>query len=372
MDVIQRAPLSYAANIPLSAFDEAKDIPSQEAALEYVRANLTPTTLSYSYLIWAERNAGVSNGTTFAFGNGDTAANGLVIPQNSRLTRLALACDGTVAGLVVVFQINGLDVASHTFSSMGLSDPLDVPLAEGDVINFIIRGGSTSDDTRVSAEITVEQTLDALVGPRGERGADGDLSWRGVWSAGTVYDANEAVQFSGSSYICTTLTVPGENPVSTPGKWDILAQASAASPTPVYGKRYTGAGQNLNSSLPVIVDFDFEELNSHPLIFQSTAQGVQVLQSGIYEAYFSIGITSPEQRPNLIAQFVINGVADPVPAKGFYVRNLGDHSESSSSLQRLLSLNAGDIIEVQTRQEASPGQVTLPTDEAVLTLKKVQ
>ena len=43
-------------------------------------------------------------------------------------------------------------------------------------------------------------TLDITI-PRGNTGADGDLTWKGGWSSSTTYSTNEAVQYNGSSYI---------------------------------------------------------------------------------------------------------------------------------------------------------------------------
>jgi hypothetical protein len=564
MDKISRNILRYSDNIPLSAFNEPQDIPSQEAALEYVRANLTPTTLSYSYLIWGERNGTIGSGTGFAFGNGASADNALIMPHNARLTRLGLASDGTVSGFVLAFQINGADVASHTFNANGLSSELDIAINAGDVVSFVGRGGSATSDNRVFAEITVDQSIEALMGPKGEkgddgvtynemrfgdgvpptalgndgdiytdrsngdqykkisgtwqlqlnilvdtgtvtgrttfviyaeqndllglnsgeewafgngaevtgnglvigqncqlvkigfattddgtgaevevlkngvstgasvlytgggrtlstlstpvdfqegdlltfrtvtpgsinaasstvaayfeseiiglkgdkgdkgdRGADGDLSWRSIWDAGTVYDINEAVSYNGSSYICTALTVAGEDPVSTPAKWDVLAQAPAGLSIPVAQKIDSAGGANVNQLTPTVFSFNTEEITTAG-VFQSTPNGIQVLQAGVYECYFSIGVSSTIARPNLYARFRINGVGDSVPAKSFYIRAASNHNESSSSLQRIFTLSAGDIIEVETQQEGEAGAVTALINQSTLSLKKLQ
>jgi hypothetical protein len=51
-------------------------------------------------------------------------------------------------------------------------------------------------------------------GPQGPAGAPGDpgLVWRGAWDAGTSYARNDAVEYSGSSYIATEGVAPGAAP----------------------------------------------------------------------------------------------------------------------------------------------------------------
>ena len=36
----------------------------------------------------------------------------------------------------------------------------------------------------------------------GIKGADGDITWQGEWSSATTYTQNQAVQYSGTAYVC--------------------------------------------------------------------------------------------------------------------------------------------------------------------------
>ncbi len=63
-------------------------------------------------------------------------------------------------------------------------------------------------------------------GIQGEPGADGvdglDITWRGAYDGGTGYVVNDAVSYSGSSYICK-LASTGNLPTNTT-YWDLMAQ----------------------------------------------------------------------------------------------------------------------------------------------------
>lgn len=66
-----------------------------------------------------------------------------------------------------------------------------------------------------------------IQGDPGADGADGlDINWLGVYNAGTGYVVNDAVFYSGSSYICK-LASTGNLPTNTT-YWDLMAQQGAA------------------------------------------------------------------------------------------------------------------------------------------------
>jgi hypothetical protein len=67
------------------------------------------------------------------------------------------------------------------------------------------------------------------MGPQGPAGAVG-VSYKGVWSAGTGYIANDAVVFGGTTYLALATSL-GSQPDLNPALWGILAQAGGAGPT---------------------------------------------------------------------------------------------------------------------------------------------
>ena len=50
--------------------------------------------------------------------------------------------------------------------------------------------------------ITGEQPKVTRMEVPGIKGADGDITWQGEWSSATTYTQNEAVQYSGTAYVC--------------------------------------------------------------------------------------------------------------------------------------------------------------------------
>jgi collagen type VII alpha len=63
-------------------------------------------------------------------------------------------------------------------------------------------------------------------GPAGPPGPPG-LNWRGTWTPATPYVQNDAVEYNGSSYVCTQTGNIGHRPDLDTGAWDLLAFGSA-------------------------------------------------------------------------------------------------------------------------------------------------
>jgi hypothetical protein len=66
-------------------------------------------------------------------------------------------------------------------------------------------------------------------GPQGPAGAVG-VSYKGAWTAGTGYVANDAVIFGGTTYLALATSL-GSQPDLNPALWGVLAQAGGAGPT---------------------------------------------------------------------------------------------------------------------------------------------
>lgn len=70
-------------------------------------------------------------------------------------------------------------------------------------------------------------------GPAGVTGAAGapGLLWRGAWSAGAAYSANDGVSSGGNSYISLQSNNTGNAPGSSLSSWSLLAQSGVTGPT---------------------------------------------------------------------------------------------------------------------------------------------
>ena len=66
-----------------------------------------------------------------------------------------------------------------------------------------------------------------VAGPAGAGGAAG-LNWRGTYSSGTNYAANDGVVFQGSAYISLVAGNAGNTPTFSPTAWGLLAAQGAA------------------------------------------------------------------------------------------------------------------------------------------------
>lgn len=99
--------------------------------------------------------------------------------------------------------------------------------------------------------------------------------------------------------------------------------------------------------------------NEDASTYTPSGTGIQVLRTDGYSLRASIHITSTSTRPNQQIRFAINGTpAGNIAATG-YIRNTGDHNESSYHLEEDFNLNANDIVTVVSTPEAGGGAVTL-------------
>ena len=103
---------------------------------------------------------------------------------------------------------NGVDGTAATISVGSVTTSL--PGTSASVTN----SGSTS-----------AATLDFTI-PRGATGANGNIDWKGGWNSSTVYGADEAVYYNGSSYIAIASN-QNVRPDTDNTKWNIMAQAGA-------------------------------------------------------------------------------------------------------------------------------------------------
>jgi len=107
--------------------------------------------------------------------------------------------------------INGLAVGSHTLAVLIMS-------------NATTAGWYC----RCSTFPTLEHLTIQVIEHKANVGLKGDgLVWRGVWTSGTTYAVNDAVNRNNSSYVAL---LPGSNqdPVSAPTYWQYLAQGGTA------------------------------------------------------------------------------------------------------------------------------------------------
>jgi len=144
---------------------------------------------------------------------------------------------GTGFADVPSFMISGYHRTSGAAEDTGsLTIPLTVSVGDKLRIQVIRYTGS---DTMVTIPDGMNITIfnskgsKGLRGSKGDPGADGDMTWEGVWSAtfngGSGYDTNMVVQYQGSAFVCIAsgnTNNPG-TPASPNIGWELHAEKGA-------------------------------------------------------------------------------------------------------------------------------------------------
>jgi len=92
---------------------------------------------------------------------------------------------------------------------------------------------------------------------------------------------------------------------------------------------------------------------------------------GVYEVYGSFYMISQAQRPNVGIEFTIDGVKQNIRGDMGYIRNLGNHNQSSVNLRQTLQLISGQKIGVSFIQLAQLGIVSLIVNTSILSIKRI-
>ncbi|WGF92907.1 hypothetical protein [Aequorivita marisscotiae] len=152
--------------------------------------------------------------------------------------------------------------------------------------------------------------------------------------------------------------------------------------------RYTNRNTTFNlnqasaQSLPI---FGYEEWNDDSTLYQATIgnNGNQIIvrEDGRYEVTANISITSPNldnNRTNIDAEFVVNpntasALYPGATASTGYIRNNGQHNNSSLHLFEVIELETNDILVIEVMKEAGGSTVTMRVEGGCnFTIKKVK
>jgi hypothetical protein len=146
------------------------------------------------------------------------------------LVELAITTDWTInaANTVVTLVVpaaGGETVVLQRVTSL-LDADLPVTFTQGAAITKANLDDSVHDLNHKIQELADNQS--DVTGPQGPPGPPGDdgapgLVWRGPWDSGTSYDAPDAVEFGGSSWVALGPSLNSQ-PDSNPSDWDLLAQ----------------------------------------------------------------------------------------------------------------------------------------------------
>lgn len=99
--------------------------------------------------------------------------------------------------------------------------------------------------------------------------------------------------------------------------------------------------------------------------FTSTSAGITVPTTGFYICSFNIPVNGAVARGCPEIRFSINGTGQNESSACTYIRNSSGHNDSSAHLFTVYSLNANDVIGLQSRQTATAGTCNNTTNSCV-------
>mgnify|MGYP001171826310 FL=1 len=168
---------------------------------------------------------------------GPTGATGSTGPQGPQGPQGAQGDAGSAATVTVgsVSKVAGSAAATITNSGTNQAAILNFEIPSGadgaagtaaSVTVGTVTTGTAGTNASVSNSGDTSSAVLNFTIPRGDTGPSGDITWRGGWNASTAYGVNEAVYYSGSSYVSTQANT-NKRPDQNTSHWDIMAQAGA-------------------------------------------------------------------------------------------------------------------------------------------------
>ena len=120
--------------------------------------------------------------------------------------------------------------------------------------------------------------------------------------------------------------------------------------------RNTSTTQNLNSSSAIEVDiFGNPTWNDNGTLYAKVDDSdLSINSAGRYEVNVNLSLTSPAStRVNIDVQITINDTPVGTIASSAYIRNTGNHNNSSINFTETLELNANDQLSIIATAEAN-------------------
>ena len=152
--------------------------------------------------------------------------------------------------------------------------------------------------------------------------------------------------------------------------------ATGAAPfTPSYIRCILNQVADINTSNNVFIPY--QAVNTTPQ-FQSgdytvASDGIEVSAVGIYKVSTTVYMTSAAPRVSVAMKYTINGssaTCDDIAAMG-YIRGSNSHDSSSITLSTLLSLSAGDKVDLTFARQANAGAATLEGANSSINIERI-
>ncbi|MFM2339462.1 MAG: hypothetical protein RLZZ360_98 [Candidatus Parcubacteria bacterium] len=206
-------------------------------------------------------------------------------------------------------------------------------------------------------------------------------------TAATESDGDSSIHWSGvvvASSTNSVLTVTaqqeagGGNVVVTPGFAGsiVIEKLPTAGVIAVTGNYFNGTtGMNFNNTNASSTRFNVplaHDTGTYTYSSTTNSHQITVGQSGDYFLMYNVAVTGATARTNNRITVTVNGATTTgAQTKSNYIRNQNGHTDASGNLVFLLEgVGAGQIVSVQSQQEATAGQVSSTTPATLMLWKK--
>src|SRR5437588_780025 len=192
--------------------------------------NQQPDTSPAFWSLLAQEGAAGATGATGAAGSqgpqGPTGATGAAGPLGPQGATGATGAQGTqgptgTTGAIGPAGMNWRDIW-NSGTAYAVSDGVNFNGS-----SYISIQASTNHQPDTSPSFWNLLAQQGAAGSGGGTGGSGGVNWTGPWNGSTAYAVNDAVSFSGSSYI-SILAGTNQQPDMSPSFWNLLAQEGAA------------------------------------------------------------------------------------------------------------------------------------------------
>ena len=339
---------------------------SQKSIKAYIDSVFEISGNETIFPIYAEENGNLTVNTTYqySFGNGGTSSNGLIIPSTCTLFAVGLTVNQGSAE-VTVYKNNvatsatsGLATASATSGALNtLSTPIE--FTTGDVINFRTSISNTAARGRavawfkVSNKIPKFSRFNGSTTPSSGLGADGD-EYLNI-SNGDLY-----IKESGTWVLKINLKGPT-------GSVSARAFVQVTNTTTTNLNSGTVPFTWINTSAASIASNDISK-------YTVANDGITFTNTGTYKVTITQNqvAATTSLRTSSGIQLTLNGsTIGPRVANG-YIRNSGDHVESTASLIYVISASSGQKVGFENTQLTSTNiSVTCPADGLVFLIEEM-
>lgn len=339
---------------------------SQKSIKTYIDSVFEISGHETIFPIYAEENGNLTVSAThqYSFGNGGTSSNGLIIPSTCKLFAVGLTVDNGSAE-VTVYKNNTVTTATSGLAtasaSSGALNTLSTPIefTTGDVINFRTSISNSGARGRAVAWFKVSNKIPKFARFNG--------SSTPVNSVGD--DGDEYLNISN-----------GDLYIKESGTWNLklnikgpIGSVSARAFIQVTNTTTT----NLNTgTIPFTwINTSSGTITSNDLTKYTVANdGITFTNTGTYKVTITQNqvAATTSLRTSSALQLTLNGsTIGPRTANG-YIRNSGDHTESTASLIYVISASGGQKLGFQNSQLTSTDiSVTCPANGLVFLIEEM-